>query len=328
VGPGGLREIICNLHPSKNASRLVGFELADDAGVYLLGDVALIQTIDVITPIVDDPALFGRIAAANSLSDVYAMGGRPITALNFIAYPDRNLPARVVGKILEGGMDACEEAGCQLMGGHTIKDDEVKYGLAVTGVAKPEDIVTNTGARAGDVLVLTKPLGTGIISTAVKAGAAKPRSAEAAASSMATLNSGACEAMMTVGAHACTDVTGFGLMGHAAQLARASRVTLTIEATKVPLLPGVLALARKKMAPGGTKTNLAAYKKAVRISPDLDTAMVDVLFDAQTSGGLLIAVEADKASKLVTELKKRKTPVARIIGRANKMVRGVDVIIE
>jgi len=328
VGPGGLRDIIGKLRPKKDVHRLVGFDLADDAGVYQLGDVALIHTIDVITPIVDDPFLFGRIAAANALSDVYAMGGKPIAALNFIAFPDKDLPAKVASEILRGGLNACEEAGCALLGGHTIRDDEVKYGLAVTGMANPDEIIRNSGARRGDLLILTKPLGTGIISTGVKKEAAKAASAQAAAKSMATLNRAACEAMMAVGVDACTDITGFGLVGHAAQLARASRVTLTIDSAKAPLIPGVLALARKGLVPGGTKNNYDAYRKSVNIASGIDSARIEVLFDAQTSGGLLIAVPETKAKKMVSALKKRKTPAARIIGRVGKRVRGVDIIIE
>ena len=327
MGPGGLRDIICGLRPSPDSRALVGFELADDAGVYLLGDTALIQTIDVITPIVDDPYLFGRIAAANSLSDIYAMGGKPITALNFIAFPIDDLPAKVAGEILRGGLDACKKADCLLMGGHTIRDEEIKYGLAVTGIANPQEIVTNAGAKAGDSLILTKPIGTGIISTALKRGVAPLKSAEAAASSMARLNRAACEAMMAVGANACTDITGFGLAGHLAQMARASKVTAVIESSKVPLLLGVTALARKGIVPGGTRSNFAAYKKRVQIGVKIDSAKVDVLFDAQTSGGLLISVSEKKVGKLIKELKKRKTLCAQIVGHVEKKSKSIDVVI-
>ena len=320
--------MICDLRPSKDRRALVGFDLADDAGVYRLGDMALIQTIDVITPIVDDPYLFGRIAAANALSDIYAMGGRPITALNFIAFPVNDLPMKVAANILQGGLHACKEAGCLLLGGHTIRDEEVKYGLSVTGIAKPDKIVTNACARPGDLLILTKPIGTGIISTAVKRGVAPLKSAGAAASSMASLNRAACEAMMAVGVNACTDITGFGLAGHLAQLARASKVTAVIESGKVPLLPGVMDLARKGIVPGGTKNNFAGYKNRVRVGQQVEPTMVEVLFDAQTSGGLLISVPAKKAKKLLHALKRRKIPVAQIIGRVVKKLKSIDVVIE
>ena len=320
--------MICDLRPSKDRRALVGFDLGDDAGVYQLGDMALIQTIDVITSIVDDPYLFGRIAAANALSDIYAMGGRPITALNFIAFPVNDLPMKVAAEILQGGLYACKEAGCLLLGGHTIRDEEVKYGLSVTGIAKPEKIVTNAGAKPGDLLILTKPIGTGIISTAVKRGVAPLKSARAAASSMARLNRAACEAMMAVGVNACTDITGFGLAGHLAQLTRASKVTAIIESGKVPLLPGVMELSRKGIVPGGTKNNFAGYKKTVRIQKGINPEMIDIIFDAQTSGGLLISVPARKAKKLLNELKKRKTPPALIIGRVVKKLKSIDVVIE
>lgn len=303
--------------------------MSDDAGVYELEEgFALIQTIDVITPIVDDPFLFGRIAAANSISDIYAMGGKPLTALNFLAFPEKQLPFSVASEILKGGMDACEEAGCALLGGHTIGDDEVKYGLSVTGTALVDDIVANSGMRVGNAVVLTKPLGTGIISTAVKNEKASVRSAEAAAKSMATLNKTACEAMLEVGVDACTDITGFGLCGHAAQMANASGVTIEIESASVPLLPGALSLASKGSVPGGTKNNYNAYKDKVRISKGTDPALIDVLFDAQTSGGLLICVPEKKCAELIENLKKRKCPASEIIGRVVKKSKESDIILK
>lgn len=320
MGPGGLHEILCNLAPKLDAKRLVGFDLSDDAGVYLLDGTALIQTIDVITPIVDDPYLFGKIAAANAISDIYAMGGKPITALNFLAFPEKQLPMSVAADILRGGMDICEEAGCALMGGHTVRDDEIKYGLAVTGVAKPDAVVTNAGAKPGDVIILTKPIGTGIISTALKRGAAPAKSVDAAAKNMAALNKSACEAMMSVGANACTDVTGFGLVGHLAQLASASNVAIFIEHDSVPMLPGALTLAKKGFVPGGTKNNFNVFKKRV-VFYQLEQALIDVLFDAQTSGGLLISVPESKSKKLISELKKLKTPAAVEIGKVDERLK-------
>jgi selenide,water dikinase len=234
----------------------------------------------------------------------------------------------VVSEILKGGLEACEEAGCALMGGHTIKDEEVKYGLAVTGVALPDEIITNAGAKPGDMLVLTKPIGTGIMSTAVKKGVAPKRGAQASSASMATLNLGAFQAMNAVGVNACTDITGFGLAGHASQMASASGVTFIIDTSTVPLLPGVLALARKDMLPGGSKNNLKAYRKRAKFSKQVDTAKIDVIFDAQTSGGLLMSVPENKAKKLVAELKKRKTPAARIIGKVAKKIKSKDIVLE
>jgi len=328
VGPGGLREIVCDLHPSDDLRRLVGFDLGDDAGVYRLDGVTLVQTIDVITPIVDDPFTFGRIAAANAMSDVYAMGGRPATALNFLAFPEGDLPAKVAADILRGGLAACEEADCALLGGHTIRDEEVKYGLAVTGVADPDKIVTNAGAKPGDVLVLTKPLGTGVIGTAVKKGVAPAGSAQAAEKSMMALNKSACEAMLAVGANACTDVTGFGLGGHAAQMASASDVTFNLYSSKMPFLKGALPLCRKEILPGGSRNNLKVYRSAIRVRKDVDPARLNLIFDAQTSGGLLISVPSAKSRKLVSELKKRGAPAARTIGEVSSKKKGLNLVIE
>lgn len=328
MGPGGLHAVMCELKPAKDIRRMVGFDLADDAGVYLLDDdTALVQTVDVITPLVDDPREFGRIAAANALSDIYAMGAKPLTALNIAAFPDKQLPLKILSEILKGGLDACREADCALMGGHTLRDEEIKYGLAVTGIARPDEIVSNTGARPGDALVLTKPIGTGLISTAIKFEKANRRGVAAAVKSMITLNRDAAKAMSEVGAHACTDITGFGLLGHATQLARASRVTLAINVESVPLLPGALDLASHVMAPGGTKNNIAAYRDTLELSRGFDPVMLDILFDPQTSGGLLIALPEEKASKLISALKRYKTPAAVIIGTVERKRRGVDIIL-
>lgn len=320
---------MCGLIPEDDIHRVVGFDLGDDAGVYLLEDgTALVQTVDVITPLVDDSRQFGRIAAANAISDIYAMGAKPLTALNIVTFPDNCLPLTVLSDILQGGLDACREASCALMGGHTLRDDEIKYGLAVTGIAKADKIVTNAGARPGDALVLTKPIGTGLISTAIKRGKAKQVAIRAAVKSMITLNRDAAGAMTRVGAHACTDITGFGLLGHASQLARASGVTLVIRHEKAPLLPHVLELAKIGMAPGGTKNNIAAYKDKLRLPKKFERVMLEILFDPQTSGGLLIALPEEKASHLLRLLKRLKTPAAVIIGSVTRKRRGVDIILE
>ncbi len=304
----------------------MGFDLTDDAGVYLLDDeTALVQTVDVITPLVDDPRTFGRIAAANALSDVYAMGAKPINALNIVSFPDKDLPLAVLSTILKGGIDACNKAKCLLLGGHTLRDDEVKYGLAVTGIVHPDEIITNDNARPGDVLVLTKPIGTGLISTALKRDKVSEKSMKEAIGSMRVLNDGAARAMKETGVNACTDVTGFGLAGHASHIARASEVTLTIEADKIPLLAGAPALAKKGMAPGGTKSNIKAYKKSMRLPRNYDDWKLDILLDPQTSGGLLISVPEKRASKLVKALKLFKTPAAKIIGKVGRKIKGVHI---
>ncbi len=327
MGPGGLREIICDLHPSDDIEDMVRFNLLDDAGVCRLDEMALVQTIDVITPIVDDPFTFGKIAAANAISDVYAMGARPITALNFLAFPEDRLPTKVAAEILRGGLEACEEAGCTLLGGHTIRDEEVKYGLAVTGLADPDAIVANSGAKPGDALVLTKALGTGVINTAAKKGLATAGSLEDAEKSMTALNKSACEAMLAVGANACTDVTGFGLGGHAAQMAAASEVTFNLYSSKMPFLKGALSLCRKDILPAGSRNNLKAYRSTIRVKKDVDPARLNLIFDAQTSGGLLISVPSAKSRKLVGELKKRGALVARVVGEVVNKKKGLDIVI-
>jgi selenide, water dikinase len=292
---------------------LVGFNLADDAGVYRIApDLALVQTVDIFTPVVDDAYDYGRIAAANSLSDIYAMGARPLTALNIAAFPRKTLPFEVLGDMLRGGLSKVSEAGATIVGGHTVENAEPLYGLAVTGLVHPERIATNAGARAGDMLVLTKPLGTGIVSTAIKFEACADNVARAAIDAMATLNRAACEAMIAVGigtggvggaVHACTDVTGFGLMGHAAEMARGSGVALEIRASAIPLLPGVAELAANDhFVTGGGGRNEAHLADFIELPGTLPDNLRNVLFDPQTSGGLLIAVAEDKAGELLHEL--------------------------
>lgn len=318
--------MMCDIRPSEDARRIVGFDLSDDAGVFLLDDdTVLVQTVDVITPIVDDAEVFGKISATNALSDIYAMNARPLTALNIVMFPDKQLPLTVLSAIMRGGLAKCEEAGCALLGGHSLRDEEVKYGLAVTGVAKRSEIITNAGARVGDVVILTKPIGTGLVSTAIKRGRVSKKLLERAITSMTTLNKSAAQSMARVGANACTDVTGFGLLGHAAQLAKASEVTLEIEASKVPVLNGAWELVKKGMAPGGTKNNIKAYKHLVKAAKGLDESLFDLLFDPQTSGGLLITTPADKANVLVQELKKRRTLAPALIGVVKRRKQGIAV---
>ena len=271
---------------------LIGIDGSDDAGVYRINDdVALVQTIDFFTPIVDDAFDWGRIAAANALSDVYAMGGTPLTALQLVGWPRDRLPMELLGDVLEGGAAAMEEAGCTLLGGHSIDDNEPKYGLAVTGVVHPEEVVSNAGARPGDSLILTKPIGTGLIATAIKRGVAADGEIEAAIETMARLNAGAARAMRRVGASAATDVTGFGLLGHLGEMIRASAVSAEVELAAVPLLAGARRLAADKVVPGGTERNLVSAERFTRFGA-VDRTDRLLLADAQTSGGLLIAIPA------------------------------------
>jgi selenide,water dikinase len=293
---------------------LVGFGTSDDAGVYRLRpDLALVQTVDFFTPIVDDPFDFGRIAAANALSDVYAMGGTPLTALNVAAFPMERLGPDVLARILAGGAAVAAEAGVAILGGHTIEDDEPKYGLAVTGTIHPDRIVTNAGARPGDTLVLTKPLGTGILASALKKDAISEAEIAEAVRWMTTLNAGAARAMLAAGAHAATDVTGFGLLGHAGEMARASGVRLRIAAAQVP----VYALAREMLAagiaPGGSRRNAEEHARFTTFAAGVDDAYRLLFSDAQTSGGLLIAVPPDGLPALLDGLREPDA-LAAVIG--------------
>jgi selenide,water dikinase len=297
---------------------LVGRDAADDAGVVRVReDLALIQTIDFFTPIVDDPHTFGRIAATNSLSDVYAMGGVPLTAMNVVCFPRKALGLEVLRAVLRGGHEVVAEAGALLVGGHSVDDQELKYGLSVTGTVHPDRVVTNAGAEPGDRLILTKPLGTGVLATAIKRGKAPAEAEAEAVRWMTTLNRHAAEAMQEVGANACTDVTGFGLLGHALELASASGVTLEIVPSEVPLIAGAQELARAGVLPGGSRANRSYCERAVTIDDGIDSALVDLLADAQTSGGLLIAVAPKRAEDLHHALEQRGVPHPEI-GRATE----------
>ncbi len=290
----------------ENSNVLVGFDTADDAGVYRLSpDLALVQTVDFFTPIVDDPYMFGAIAAANSLSDVYAMGGRPLTALSILCWPG---PADLedLEEILKGGADKIHEAGAAVLGGHSINDPEIKFGYAITGTVNPNRVKTNAGARAGDVLVLTKRIGTGIIATALKRGLARPEHVDQAVQSMLKLNRAASEAMGRLEIHAVTDVTGFGLLGHAREVAVASNVTIEIDSHRVQYFDGAAEYARTGAIPGGLKNNREFVVSCVEGNSEFE----DLLYDPQTSGGLLLAMpEADAARYL------KKYPAAYLMGR-------------
>jgi len=301
--------------PITNPDVLVGTSTSDDAAVYRLTDsLAIVSTVDYFTPIVDDPYAFGTIAAANALSDVYAMGARPLFALNIVGFPRETLPLSILGEILRGGNDKAGEAGISVVGGHSIDDAEPKYGMAVTGVVHPDSVVRNVGAQPGDALFLTKPLGTGIISTAIKRGLAAPAVVTEAVSIMATLNRAAAEAMLDVGVHAATDVTGYGLLGHLSEMTSGSEVGARIEASTVPLLPAAEELARQDVVPGGTHRNQAAIADAVHWHDQVDPITRIVLCDAQTSGGLLIAVPRERAVDLQAALIARGAPVVARIG--------------
>ncbi|MEA2688317.1 MAG: selenide, water dikinase [Candidatus Eremiobacteraeota bacterium] len=282
---------------------LVGHATSDDAGVYRLSaDLALVQTVDFFTPVVDDPYDFGRIAAANALSDVYAMGGTPITALNVAAFPVEELGTEILARILEGGAAVAAEAGVVILGGHTIKDAEPKYGLAVTGTIHPDRVVTNAGARPGDLLLLSKPLGTGILTTARKRDVIDDDALAPAIASMARLNDRAARAMLAHGVHGATDVTGYGLVGHGGEMARASGVALGIDAHRVPLFAGVLDLIAQDAVPGGTRDNLAEHASFAEYAGTVSQAHRIAFSDAQTSGGLLIAIAPDGAQRVLDEL--------------------------
>jgi selenide, water dikinase len=289
---------------------LVGFDTADDAGVYkLTAELALVQTVDFFTPIVDDPYTYGAIAAANSLSDVYAMGGRPLSALSILAYPAKG-DLEDLEQILRGGADKMREAGCALIGGHSVADDEIKFGYAVTGTVHPAHVKPNADARAGDALVFTKSIGTGVIATALKRGIARDADVEASIRSMLELNRHACERMLGFDVHGCTDVTGFGLIGHAREMAVGSGVTLEIEVDAVGFLPGALEYARQGAVPGGLKNNREFASCAVGKAREIPPEVEDLLYDPQTSGGLLISLPEPDAAELVRSLEG-----ARRIGR-------------
>jgi selenide,water dikinase len=294
---------------------LVGRETSDDAGVYrLTEDIALVLTVDFFTPIVNDSYDFGRISAANALSDVYAMGGRPLTAMNIVCFPIGKMDKTILKEILRGGLEKIHEAGAVLVGGHSVDDLELKYGLSVTGVVSPNKVWTNAGAKPGDGLVLTKPLGTGILATAIKAGLLPAQGERRVIEVMATLNRKAAEIMAGYTVHACTDITGFGLLGHALEMAQGSKVTLAIETKQVPVLPEVIDLAGMGLIPAGSYANRKFCARSVREVGAVDSLYLDIIADAQTSGGLLLALPAAEAPDAVSGLRGAGVADAAIIG--------------
>ena len=293
----------------------MGTETADDAGVYRLRpDLAIVNTVDFFTPIVDDPYMFGQIAAANSLSDVYAMGGEPATALNIVCFPRGKMDIGVLGEVLRGGADKVKESGAVIAGGHSIIDEEIKYGLSVTGVVHPDRILRNVGARVGDVLVLTKPLGTGIATTALKRGNASEASIEQAVASMAALNKYAAAVMQGYDVHACSDVTGYGLLGHGLEMTGDGSVSIVFEAARLPLIRDAAALAETGNLTGGCKRNREYLDDKTVIDAGVSDALAEVALDPQTSGGLLIAVAEKDGEALVKALADRDVPAAAIVG--------------
>jgi len=305
----------------------VGLERADDAGVYKLSEeLAIVQTIDFFTPIVDDPSTFGQIAVANALSDVYAMGGKPLTAMNVVCFPSKTMDISILRDILQGGLEKMREAGVILVGGHSVDDQELKYGLSVTGIIHPKRIVTRAGAEPGDKLILTKPLGTGIINTALKGGLANKETIAKVTKYMVTLNKKASELMQEIGVNACTDITGFGLLGHGSEMAENSEIGMKIYVASVPIFAEAIEFAKMGLVPGGTKRNRDFRSSMVELASELPDYMSDILFDPQTSGGLLISVSAAKAGTLLSRLHEAGVVEAAIIGEVIEQPKGRIIV--
>jgi selenium donor protein len=313
--PQALEEVLKSLPSVADPNVIVGTTTSDDAAVYRLTDgTAIVQTVDFFTPVVDDPYDFGAIAAANSLSDIYAMGGRPLFALSVVGFPEKRLPMEVLQQILRGAHDKAQEAGISIIGGHTVEDNEPKFGLVVTGIIDPDRVLTNDQAQPGDAIILTKPIGLGIISTAVKRGMASDELARKAVKIMSTLNRDAAEAMLKVGAHACTDVTGFGLLGHLKEMTRASKVDAVIYAGKVPVIKEAWDLAAAGAVPGGTLSNLDFVSDTVEWDDNIPETTKLILCDAQTSWGLLIVLPAGKKDETLKGLRGKRIAQAAHIG--------------
>jgi selenide,water dikinase len=307
---------------------LVGIERADDAGVYKVrDDLALVQTVDFFTPIVDDPYTFGQVAAANALSDIYAMGATPITAMNLVAFPIKEMAIEVLREVLRGGLDKMREAEVVLVGGHSIEDQELKYGLAVTGLVHPDAVVTNTGAQVGDRIILTKPLGTGIITTAQKGGQAAPRALRQAIEVMITLNRRAAEVMKGFHVHACTDITGFGRLGHLCEMLGGGGIGIKISVDAIPILPKAEEYARQGFVPGGAYRNKAFYAPKVQKKNDVPAWLLDILYDPQTSGGLVMAVADEDAEGIMRFLHEVGVNDASIIAEVVAKPRGRLVLV-
>lgn len=315
LAPGDLAQVLSKL-PTQNFSKdvIVGFETSDDAGVFRLSDsLALVQTVDFFTPIADDPEIYGKIAAINSLNDVYAMGGKPISALSIVCYPQKG-DWDILEKILLGGQQMMNSENVVVIGGHSVDDQEIKFGYAVTGVIHPDKVVKNSGAKSGDVLVLTKHIGTGVISTGIKFQKASEKTVEEAIKTMTTSAAHASNIMQQIGANGCTDITGFGFLGHAFEMAKASQLTFKIDSAKVPLLPDVIELINQKMLTRGDKNNRVYVGEAVNFAERVSPQMQSALFDPQTAGGLLISLEEEKAQRLISEIEN-----AAIVGKVEPL---------
>jgi selenide,water dikinase len=314
--PGDLDRALCGLEFPTDSNVIVGLERADDAGVYRVSDdLAVIQTVDFFTPVVDDPYAFGQIAAANALSDVYAMGGIPKTAMNLVAFPLKDMDLSVLRQIIQGGLDKMREAGVVLVGGHSVEDKELKYGLSVMGFIHPDRVLTKKNLHIGDRLILTKPLGTGIINTAIKGGLASKEIIDTVTRLMAALNKDAAEIMQDYPVHACTDITGFGFLGHLAEMAMDSGSGIRIQANRVPILPQTLNYAGMGLVPAGAYKNREFFESHVDVASGVDPLIQDILFDPQTSGGLLICVENERTDDLLQALKQKGIQDAAIVGQ-------------
>ncbi len=315
MGPGDLDQALCGIDIPDDPNIIAGIAGSEDAGVYRINETtALIQTVDFFTPIVDDPRTFGRAAAANSLSDVYAMGGRALTALNIVCFPVKKLGIAPLKEIIRGGMDILREAEVALVGGHSVEDDEPKYGLAVSGLVHPDKVMTNSGLRPGDRLILTKAVGTGIIATAVKGGLASPEALDAMVNSMCTLNRKAAEIGAQFDVRAATDITGFGLAGHIVEMARASRCRVSIDSSLVPILQGAMDAASMGLVPAGAHSNRQFFGQSTTINPAVSPETVDLMFDPQTSGGLILGVKGERADALLDALRTEGVEIAAIVG--------------
>lgn len=325
MGPRALAQVLRRVNfPADPEKLLIGLDKADDAAVYsLTDDIALIQTLDFFTPVVDDPYLFGQIAAANALSDVYAMGGQPILAMNIVGFPS-SLEAEILSQILQGGADKVKEAGASLCGGHTVVDEEPKYGLSVTGTVHPDKLLSNSGIKKGDLILLTKPLGTGVMVSAIKGGFTKGDKSNPAVKSMLTLNNTALKYFDQYQINACTDVTGFGLIGHLLEMSENSSLQIEVEAPEIPIFEGVREFAESGLLPAGAYKNRDNYEEFVSESGKRDQILYDLMYDPQTSGGLLISAAEEDAAELLIDLYAEGMDVA-VIAKAHKGEKGVKI---
>ena len=320
LAPGDLAQVLSKLPRQSNENVIVGYDTADDAGVFrLTDDTALVQTLDFFTPVADDPFVYGQVAAVNSLNDVYAMGGQPLSALSIVCYPQKG-DFEILGEILAGGQSVMNSEGVVVIGGHSVDDQEMKFGYAVTGIIHPDKVITNAGAKPGDMLILTKAIGTGAINTAVKKGIASEATIAAAVTTMTTSAAAASKIMCELGANGCTDITGFGLLGHGFEMAKASDVTFELNSGDVPLLPDVIELIEAGMLTRGDKNNRVYVGETVLMSEGVSSSMQSALFDPQTAGGLLISIEPEKANEFVTRV-----PGSAIVGSVR--VKGSHLIV-